>query len=77
MTLTAILAGIIAVLGGIIAAFLKGRQTGKEAVDAKQQKADAYVQAEFQRIDSARPDLDGALGRLRKRAAPDGDAKTK
>ncbi len=70
--ITTILAIVASVLAALFGGYFKGRQHGKEDAAAKQQKANADVQRKFDEIDAGRPDLDGALGRLRQRAGDDG-----
>lgn len=69
MTTLALIAGLVlAVLGAVAAAFRKGKSAGRADVAQEEAKANDQTRKEFDRIDRAPPDLDGALGRLRKRS---------
>ena len=73
MTITAILAAVLAAVGTAVAAYFKGVRAGRnsEIVDRSMKNA------EFDRIDSRAPDLDDAVARLRKRASGDGRPSSK
>lgn len=68
---------IAAVLAAIIGAFMRGRSSGRDTVVAEQARQKEVTREEFQKIDDQRPDLDGALGRLRKRSGSDGQPPAK
>ena len=69
VTVTALLAGLGAVIAAIVAAYLKGARAGRNAEHIKQV---IERDNEFDRIDSQRPDLDASLGRLRDRTGKPG-----
>ena len=60
-----VLAALLTALG---TAFLRGRKAGQQAARERIVKDNAKLQEKFNEIDSERPDLDGALGRLRARS---------
>lgn len=68
LTVYAIIGGIVAVIVAIGGAFLKGKQSGVNSVVVKQLKVNNETQAKFDKIDASKPDLDGALDRLRDRS---------
>lgn len=70
--LTSKLTRWLAILGVILAAvgtaFLRGRSSGKASGTIALQKKTQKTNEKFQRIDAAKPDFDGAIGKLRNRA---------
>lgn len=64
--------GWLALAGGLIAvigwAFWQGRREGKQAALDRIHEQDRKLQHEFDKIDAQRPDFDGSIERLRKRA---------
>lgn len=67
-TLITILGSIGAAVAAVLFAFLKGKSAGRDSVAAEQARKDDATRKEFDRIDSAAPDLDSSLDRLRDRA---------
>lgn len=62
------LAAIGAALAFVAAVFIKGRRAGIDSAAAKQGKRNDAIQKQFDAIDAGKPDLDGAVKRLRDRA---------
>lgn len=72
MTTLALIAGaVVAAIGAIFAAFLKGTGVGADRARAKQMKAEADAQVKYDHIDGESPDLDGSIDRLRERSRSD------
>lgn len=76
MTITAILAAILAALGTAVAAYFKGVRAGRNSEIVDRSVKDANTRREFDAIDDRAPDLDDAVARLRKRAVGDGRASS-
>lgn len=74
MSLTALLIAAGAALAAMIAAYFKGSIAGRNSEKVKRIEADANSRRQYDKIDAAAPDLDGAVDRLRERAKRGGAA---